>query len=182
MAKKPLSLSANGRPVVTFEMREVRRESLYGSRQRLNLDESGNPCTWGQITPDGMLIRAGMLGTWTPEDEPEGAVVPSAHEVPPTMLPCHSRDILDCAVEKLFELTATAIEDWVKNVLESGVCFKTRYNLSATAEPHDAYLVANEHGLFLLVGRNVPPAWTRAEDVPEFDDDDAIEDDFETLI
>lgn len=193
MSKKPLHVSDGTETLAEFELKEVRRESLYGSRTRLNLDESGNPCSWGQITPDGVLIREGMLGQATVNPwglplkrgdiktfAPDGsfaAVVPSSHDVPPVITECSVRDVLDCAVEKVYELTVRSIDDGLLLALESGSVFRTTYSLSATTDPSDAFLVANRDGVFLLVGQVAEPVWVKPDDVPVLDDDDRLEDD-----
>lgn len=183
MSKRQLTLRNDDGPSAVFEMRDVKRESLYGSRQRVWLDETGKPCSWGQITSEGVLVRSGMLGTFTPPG-PDVALVPSSHDEPPAVVLSTAYEFLKLAVEKVYELNVLEMAVYLQKLLGMGQFFQTKYNLSATEEPADAFLVANEHGLFLLVGRIVEPRWIQPEEIPVFDDDDSELDDndFESLV
>jgi hypothetical protein len=182
----------------SFGYAKLDRGKLYATRKRLPLDPQGNVCKRAELSDDGsMLVVSGMTGQgyfdetgrWIPNKElvgldRDGNEVPlrpstlgqaqALAEVEPELL-------LDAAIGGVYMLDAEEVDDDLTKALDDGKIFRFDFNTRADYHMETAYLVANEHGTFVLLGDTMDVPWC-VLDQPSVmidDDDDDAELDFE---
>ena len=198
---KPVILTS-GNKQYSFDVTRIDRAKLYGVRKRQPLDAVGQPCTKASLTLDGAnLLLSGMTaqGYFNSEGSPisrqemvgldtHGNVV---EQIPSTLGspqklegPVSASEVLDLDVESFFYLEPLEIEEGLLTELKSGAVYKFSFNYSAGLEMETAYLVANDDGVFAIVGTAAPGEWVEeaAVYVPVDGEDSDVEDlDFEAL-
>jgi len=198
---KPLILTSDGKQY-SFDVTRIDRAKLYGVRKRQPLDKNGQPCTKGSLTLDGTsLLLSGMTaqGYFNSEGSPisrhemvgldtQGNIV---EQIPSTLGssqkmegPVSATEVLDLDVESFFCLEPLEVEESFLTELKSGSVYKFSFNYSAGLEMETAYLVANNDGVFAIVGSMAPGEWVEeaAVFVPvDGEDSDAEELDFEAF-
>lgn len=198
---KPVILTS-GNKQYSFEATRIDRAKLYGVRKRLPLDANGQQCTKASLTLDGAnLLLSGMTaqGYFNSEGSPisrqemvgldaQGNLVehiPSTLGLPQKLEgPVSASEVLDLDVESFFYLEPLEIEKDLLTELKSGAVYKFSFNYSSGLEMETAYLVANEDGVFAVVGSIAPCVWVEeaAVYVPlDGEDTDAEDLDFEAL-
>lgn len=182
----------------SFAFRKVDRSKLYGRRQRIHLDPSGEPCARASLTDDGsLLLRVGMTaqgyfdedGHWIPYGElqglgPEGETL---EKVPSTLGeavglegPVDPGLLLDHRNQSVYMLDAEELDEALKASLESGDVYRLPFNYRPGWSEGHAFLVANPDGeLFALVGDPAPPDWCEPNRLPEPDEDDDLDDELD---
>lgn len=193
---------------VVFEGREVRfaprvvtRAKLYGERKRLVLDGDGQPTSPGWLTTDGsLLLTQGARAELYLDDHDDvvdrkslvavdaaGVELPriaSTLDVPqPLIGPVPPARVLECTTTSVYVLepeTPGTIDPELEARLRSGEIFETTFAYSAGFETSVLFLLANEEGIFGLVGTPTPIAFLRKDAplVPDSDDDDDEDLDF----
>ncbi len=191
---------------VIFEGREVRfaprvvtRAKLYGERKRLVLDEQGQPTSSGWLTTDGSLLLTQGARAELYLDEHDEVVdrkslvavdaagvelarVASTLDVPqPLIGPVPPARVLACTTTSVYLLepeTPGQVDPELAARLEGGEIFETTFAYAAGFEASVLFLLANEEGLFGLVGTPTPIPFLRKDAAPALDapDDDADED------
>jgi hypothetical protein len=198
---KPVILTSSDKQH-SFDVTRIDRAKLYGVRKRQPLDKNGQPCTKGSLTLDGAnLLLSGMTaqGYFNSEGSPisrqemvgldvQGNVV---EQIPSTLGspqklegPVSASEVLDLDVESFFCLEPLEAEEDFLAELKSGLVYKFSFNYSAGLEMETAYLVANDDGVFAIVGTAAPGDWVEeaAVYVPVDGEDSDSEDlDFEAL-
>jgi len=198
---KPVILNS-GSKQYSFDTTRIDRAKLYGVRKRQPLDINGQPCIKASLTLDGSnLLLSGMTaqGYFNSEGSPisrqemvglddQGNVV---EQVPSTLGspqklegPVSASEVLDLDVESFFCLEPLEVEENFLAELKSGSVYKFSFNYSAGLEMETAYLVANDDGVFAIVGSMAPGEWVEeaAVFVPvDGEDSDAEELDFEAF-
>ena len=183
----------------SFALTKVERAKLYPSRKRLALDAAGQPCTRASLMSDGVtLLRSGMTaqgyftesGRWVTKDEmvgihPDGSVVPlipSTLGVPQTLEgPVMPRQLLDLDVLGVYTLEAESANEALMQSLKSGDIYRFPFNYGADYHCEQAFLLANDEGVFAIVGTPLEREWVEAatvyvaEEAPE----DALGDDLD---
>ena len=198
---KPVILT-NGNKQYSFDVTRIDRAKLYGVRKRQPLDAAGQPCTKASLTLDGAnLLLSGMTaqGYFNSENSPisrQEMVGLDAHgnvveQIPSTLGspqklegPVSASEVLDLDVESFFCLEPLEAEEGFLAELKSGSVYKFSFNYSAGLEMETAYLVANDDGVFAIVGTTAPGEWVEeaAVYVPaDGEDSDAEDLDFEAL-
>jgi hypothetical protein len=173
---------------------------LYGRRRRVPLDDHGNPCTRASILDDGsLLLRSGMTGqgyflddgAMVKQADLEGfdsdgtpvAKVPSTLGVPqPLEGPVDPSDVLNLRVETVYALEPEEITDTLRARLEAGDVYRFAFNYRDDYRAETGMLLANENGIFALIGVPVHYEWVSLAvtvDLPAFDDDSDDDLDFE---
>ena len=198
---KPVILT-RGNKQYSFDATRIDRAKLYGVRKRLPLDANGQQCTKASLTLDGAnLLLSGMTaqGYFNSEGSPisrqemvgldaQGNLVeqiPSTLGLPQKLEgPVSASDVLDLDVESFFYLEPLEVEKDLLTELKSGTVYKFSFNYSSGLEMETAYLVANEDGVFAVVGSIAPGGWVEeaAVYVPlDGEDTDSEDLDFEAL-
>lgn len=180
----------------SFGMEKLDRARLYGQRRRLTLDPSGEPCERAELTADGdVVLRLGMTGqgylargwTWVAASElvgldPSGQPlrpVPSTLGVPQDATPAEPRELLDVSLKAVYMLTAPSaeVEEPLLAALRGGAVLRVPFRYHDGFQEESAWLVANEHGVFCVVGSLAQPEWARLEQpVTDPLDEDASDD------
>lgn len=191
---KPVILRSNNQEY-SFDSIKVDRAKLYGVRKRLPVDLKGHPCVKASLTLDGAnLLLSGMTaqgyfnakGFPVSRQEMVGldANGNKVEQIPSTLGvsqglkgPVSPSEILDLDVASIFCFEPIAADDDLLTRLKSGEVFKFDFNYTAGLEMETAYLVANEEGIFAIVGKVAMQEWVEEATVyvpveaEEMDDD-----------
>ena len=180
-----------------FDFKKLDRAKLYGRRIRMLLDSDGEPCTRASLTMDGStLVRAGMTaqgyfdedGTWIPNGDLVGLSedghaldrIPSTLGEPQQLRPCPASDVLDMRLQAVYMLDSEALDPALDEALRSGASFAFDFNYRPDFRSEQGFLVANEHGVFALVGTRTEPDWCELDQpalpITEDDSDDDSDD------
>ena len=186
----------------TFNFNSIDLAAIYGKRRRVALDENGEPCSRGSLLDDGsMILRSGMTGqgyflpdgTFLKQTELEGydtdgqpiTKVPSTLGVPQELEgPIAPHEVLDLRVQTIYALDPESLDDKLRSDLEGGDVFRFKFNFRDDYRAETAVLLANDNGMFALVGVPMEHEWSRLDIVTElpstdFDsDDDDLDFDF----
>ena len=191
-----------GAHTFSFLLTEVERSDLYGTRKRLPIDAKGQTCTRAALTTDGsLLIASGMSGQgyfnakgqYVPRArlvgiDSKGAVVESK----PSTLgltqvlegPIEASVLLNLELLSVYLLAPEQSEGSLLDRLKAGDIYSCDFNYAASLEVERAYLVANDQGIFALVGKPFAVDWVEegARFAPPVETAEASDDlDFEML-
>lgn len=183
----------------TFGFTAVDRATIYGKRRRVALDRDGQPCSRASLLEDGsLLLRSGMTGQgyFLPDGsfckqadlegfDPDGRPlekVPSTIGVPqPLEGPVDPRDVLDLRVETIYALDPDTVAEALTSRLEAGDIFRFAFNFRDDYRAETGYLLANEQGMFALVGVPVTYDWTTLQALIDLPSDETAGDDDDDL-
>jgi hypothetical protein len=161
----------------SFDFLKLDRSKLYGSRRRLVLDRDGEPCRRAELTEDGFtLIQAGMTAQgyfdednrWVPTSEligldAEGMPAPRFPRTlgVPQLLrgPVQPEAVLDCRIQSVYVLSASDMSEALAEALMEGEIFEFPFGYRTDHHQQVGFLVANDEGVFALVGDPAPPQW-----------------------
>lgn len=199
---RTLLLSLDGE-VSSFTFAKVDRSKLYGRRRRMALDPEGRPARRGALTHDGSLVlQPGMTGQgyfdedgrWWPNGElvgldDEGAPLdklPSTlgHEVA-LEGPRPASALLDLRVRAVYALEPdeeTGLADGLRQALDAGQLFRFPFSYRGGYRQDEGWLVANETGVYALVGNATEPRWSElqlAVTSDEIDDEEDLGDELD---
>ncbi len=180
---KPIILTHN-ETASNFQLEKLERSKLYGSKRRIPVDVDGKPCVRAALTDDGeVLILSGMaaqgwfddLGRQVEASEmeaqtPDGIaleLVPSTLGVSqPLEGPVSPMEVLDLAVSSVYQLTADTIADELAASLTSGEVWRFRFNYRSDFLAETAYLLANDAGIFALIGQPTTAPYLQLNALP----------------
>jgi len=198
---KPIILTHN-ETASNFQLEKLERSKLYGSKRRIPVDVDGKPCVRAALTDDGeVLILSGMaaqgwfddLGRQVEASEmeaqtPDGIaleLVPSTLGVSqPLEGPVSPMEVLDLAVSSVYQLTADTIADELAASLTSGEVWRFRFNYRSDFLAETGYLLANDAGIFALIGQPTTAPYLQLNALPPVeaaDVEDTEDVDFEML-
>jgi len=186
-----------------FGFKSIDRAALYGRRRRVALDADGKPCTrasllddgslllrsgmtgQGYFTPDGRFLKQGDLEAFTPDGIPLPKV-PSTIGVPQDLQgPVSPAEVLDLRLSSIYVLEAETLSPALKAELDGGAIFRFAFNFREDYRAETAFLLANDNGIFALVGTPVVCEWSKLDvmvelpaDEMDTDDDDDLDFDF----
>lgn len=196
---REISVSLDG-VEASFTFKSIDRASLYGKRRRVPIDENGNPCTRATLTNDGaLLLRSGMTGqgyfladgtylkqsdleAFSSDGSPLQKVPSSLGTTQPLESIVSPQEVLDLRLSNVYFLTAVADVGELSRRLNSGEIFRLTFNFRDSFQPESAFLLANDAGVFLLVGSPVESDWCSLDsliDLPTLDEIDDEDLDFE---
>lgn len=173
---KPLIVTL-GSESCSFNLREVERSDLYGARKRVPTDAQGRPCTRAALTADGsLLLASGMTGQgyfdaqgrYVPRAslvglDAQGVVVasqPSTLGVPQALQgPVDPAAVLDLELLSVYLLEPEPDASALVERLKAGDIYTCDFNYAASLEVERACLLANDQGVFALVGKPTQTAW-----------------------
>ena len=180
---KPIIIESQGK-VSQFDFAKLSRSKLYGRRQRVALDPSGERCKRAALTADGsLLIQSGMTAqgyfdesdTWVPNRELvglDGSGQPmekqpsTLGECQPLEGPVPPSDLSDLRVDAIYQLEPIEVDPGLQQQLDGGQIFRFTFNYRADYRPETAFLVANKTGTYALVGQPALPEWCELAQVP----------------
>lgn len=196
---KPVVVSHLG-ATSSFQFSKLERQKLYGSRRRIPVDAQGGTCTRAALTDDGaVLISAGMIaqgwfdpdgrqvetrdiGAQAPDGSPLSPAPSTLGEVQELIGPLPATELLDLAISSVYQLHPETLAPQLEASLSAGELWRCSFNYRSDFRAETGYLVANEHGHFLLVGVPVEQRFLESQAPPPPDDDEADEDlDFDML-
>ena len=181
----------------SFQLSKLERRKLYGARRRIPVDTAGEPCTRAALTDDGaVLITAGMTaqGWFDPDgrqvetkeigaQDSDGvplAPVPSTLGEPVDLQgPLPATDLLDLAITSVYCLEPESIDEGLAASLQAGQLWRFPFNYRADFRSETGFLVANEHGIFLMVGVPIELRFLEPNAPPPPDDEEAADDDLD---
>lgn len=199
---RALMLSYEGR-TSRFGFSKVDRKKLYGQRRRIPMDPEGRPARRGALTYDGSLvIQPGMTaqgyfdeeGRWWPygelvglddEGQPVDKVESTLNREVELEGPLPATGLLDLRVQAVYALTPEddeALDDALKARLDEGALFRFPFAYRSGYKQDEGWLVANDTGVYAIIGRPVDPPWSeldRVVDPSDLDDEDDLDDELD---
>ena len=161
-----------GGEVSSFSFTKVDREKLYGKKTRVIVDESGVACDSAWLLADGATVvppggtssiyvnaqfdtvERSSLTTVDAEGQ-ELPVVPSTLGVTVPIKQVDARQVLDHLVTNIYQLEAVTLGAQLKQSLEAGQIFESRFNLRDGHDESSAFIVKNDQGIFALIVRSL---------------------------
>ena len=175
----------------TFAAARLRRSSLYGARRRLPVDAQGRECRTAALTRDGhYILPAGGAATLYLDEAGDGVERQDLQAVGQavslfdaeahTVAAADPSELLDHVVTHVYVLDPVSVAPALDAALGAGAILR----LQATGERADraAFLVKNDGGFFLLLGRPSRFDWiasAHADRSPP--EDDVVDGDWETM-
>lgn len=193
---KPVVVSHQG-VVSSFQLSKLERQKLYGTRRRVPVDAAGEPCTRAALTDDGaVLITAGMtaqgwfdsdgrqvesrdIGACDADGNPLELVPSTLGEEQQLEGPVPSTEVLDLALTAVYRLEPETLDDALASALTNGQIWRFRFNYRPDYRSEIAYLLANDDGVFALVGLPAVPRFLEPNAPPPPEDDDEGDDDLD---
>ncbi len=184
MVGKQIVVARSGQ-VSRFAFAPLRREQIYGRRRRVALDADGAPCTRASLLADGsVLLRSGMTGQgyftpdgrWVANKDLEGigvdgspaAVVASTLDAAQSLRgPLDAREVLDMHIANTYVLTADEVEPALLADLHAGELFGFDISFRDDFRVQSAVLLANDSGVFVLVGYPTEVVWDDLQESPD---------------
>ncbi|MCA9543478.1 MAG: hypothetical protein KC613_03780 [Myxococcales bacterium] len=182
-----------------FDFKKVDRAQLYGKRRRVPLDPDGGECARAELTADsGLLVRSGMTaqgyfdasGYWYAQGDlvaldPEGQEAPTHPSTLGEAQPLEAvgaEALLDLRVQSVYALDPAEVDEGLAAALAAGEVFAFDFVYRAGPKKDRGLLVANDTGVYALIGQPTTPEWcelavvaqddwSAADDGDDFDDD-----------
>ena len=181
-----------------FSHKKIDRSKLYGSRKRVPLDPLGENCLRCSLSDDGLtLIMSGMTSqgyfdsdmNWIPNKEligmdSSGKVldkIPATLGIAQDALLSDLEQLLDLAVDSIYQLDPEEVHPSIQAALESGKALNFPFNYREDYHAESAYLVLNDEGYFVLIGNPTKPIWMKLDQVIEENFEDEVGDDNDDL-
>jgi len=189
-----------GKKESSFTFKSVERSALYGKRRRVALDAKGEPCSRASLLEDGSLIlKSGMTGqgyflddgTFMKQGDLEGFDATGAplEKVPSTLGvaqelvgPVDPSVVLDLRVATIYALEPEEVDGELAKELQAGNMYQFAFNFRDDYQAETGILLANENGMFALIGVPVSYVWSSLNivtELPSVDEDTDDELDFE---
>ena len=182
---KPIVVSHQGM-VSSFQLSKLERQKLYGARRRIPVDGAGEPCSRAALTDDGaVLITAGMTaqGWFDPdgrqvesreiaardsEGNPLEPVPSTLGEVQQLEGPVPATEVLDLAITAVYGL----MPESQAASLQEGSIWRFSFNYRPDYRAETGYLLANDEGVFALVGVPACPRFLEPNAPPPPEEDE----------
>jgi len=89
--------------------------------------------------------------------------------------------LLDLAVDSIYQLDPKEVHPSIQAALESGKVLNFPFNYREDYHAESAYLVLNDEGYFALIGNPTKPIWMELDQVVEENFEDEVGDDNDDL-
>lgn len=199
---RALVLAHDGR-VSRFAFSKVDRRKLYGVRRRIPLDPDGRPARRANLTYDGSLVlQPGMTaqgyfdeqGHWWPYgdlvglDESGNPVDKKASTLGREVDlegPLPATGLLDLRVQSVYALDPEdedALDEALAESLRAGDLYRFPFVYRSGYKQDEAWLLANDTGIYAIVGRPAEAPWSelsRVADPSDLDDEDDLDDELD---
>jgi hypothetical protein len=154
--------------VSRFALVPIDRKRLHGFKRRIAVDENSEECASAHLTRDGRFLLSASCTSalYVNEDgntvnRNELTAVDAEGKLLPTLSATTDRpqaaeevasleDFLDHAVTKVYVLEAEALDPVLEIKLRAGAIFRIPYRPRPTTADTPTFLLANEHGVFLV--------------------------------
>jgi hypothetical protein len=184
----------------SFDFKAIDRAAIYGKRRRVALDRDGQVCTRASLTEDGsVLIKSGMTGQAYFDETGQAfkladlvaydgdgnalTKVGSTLGVSQQLTgPIDPSDLLDTRIGSVYLLSSEVLAAGLESRLKAGDVFSFPFNYREDYSAEKAFLLANDNGVFALVGVPVEHEWASLEvlaELPAADDESDDDLDFE---
>jgi hypothetical protein len=184
----------------SFDFKAIDRAAIYGKRRRVALDRDGEACTRASLTEDGsVLIKSGMTGQAYFDEAGQAYKLAElvAYDADGKALtkvgstlgvsqqltgPVDPSELLDTRVGTVYLLTSEVLAPGLESQLKEGDVFSFPFNYRDDYSAERAFLLANDNGMFALVGVPVEHEWASLEilaELPAADDESDDDLDFE---
>jgi hypothetical protein len=167
-----------------FPFVKVERDKLYGSKERVIVDEQGRTCSSAWLTADGSaLVLAGGTAhvnvddAWTAYEQDERRAVdlegraletqPSTLGVAQDLVEASVDRLLDCTTSVVYQLETDGISASLLAALSSGTIFEAPFLYRDGLSADSVFLVKNDEGVFALVGRPTGFDFVKRDALPE---------------
>ena len=187
--------------VSEFAISSLRREKLYGKKVKQVVDESGDETKTAYLTRDGSaLLPPGSMSSMYLDDnwnvverrdlravDDDGNEVADVDSTLGTEVPLEGpiepSRVLDHVSKAVYALSPETLGESLRESLENGNIYETRFSYRTSFDDAPAFLFANEEGHFLIVGDEATFDFLtldRAKDADDADeDDDPFDDDLD---
>jgi hypothetical protein len=174
-----------------FGFTKVEREKLYGKKDRVIVDETGRECDAAWLTPDGAVLVP-MGGTahlwmderWDAREQTDRLAVDVAGQplvssqstlgVVQTLREVDARRVLEIVTNVVYQLEPETVGATLAEALKAGRTFELPFAYRDGYESDVGILVANEEGMFALIGKPSGFAFVSRDVIPS---DEPIGDD-----
>lgn len=153
-----------------FGFTKVEREKLYGKKERVVVDETGRECDAAWLTPDGAVLvpMGGTAHLWMDERwdareqtdrqavDHEGKALeanPSTLGVVQNLREVDARRVLEIVTNGVYQLEPETLGATLEAALKGGKMFEVPFAYRDGYESDSAILLANDEGMFALVGK-----------------------------
>ena len=153
-----------------FGFTKVEREKLYGKKDRVVVDENGRECDATWLTPDGAVLvpMGGTAHLWMDERwdareqtdrlavDASGAALelkPSTLGVAQSLREVDARRVLEIVTNSVYQLEPETVGPTLQAALKEGRMFETPFSYRDGFDSDAAILLANDEGMFALVGK-----------------------------
>ena len=167
-----------------FPFTKVERDKLYGSKERVIVDEQGRTCSSAWLTADGSALVLGggtahvnVDDAWTAYEQDERRAVdlegralepqPSTLGVAQDLVEASVDRLLDCTTSVVYQLETDGISASLLAALSAGKIFEAPFLYRDGLSPDSVFLVKNDEGVFALVGRATGFDFVRRDALPE---------------
>jgi len=167
-------------------LHRIDRARLYGSTRRIGLDGKGRECTSALLTRDGKyVLEPGSTAVMyvneasdvvaredlaRMDEHGQPAICNKAEPAGPQELagPVPAEALLECVVTHVYEVDASGLDSTLASSLSHGDIYQA---------PNKGFLLANEHGIFLLSAKPARCDFIGHDQQIVIDDDDHEYDD-----
>jgi hypothetical protein len=166
---KTINVTLKGEQAV-FSFKPIDRTALYGRRRRVAFDTEGNECSRASLLSDGsLLLQSGMTaqgyflgdGTWIPQSELTAQTKDGKVE----LKEISATEALSISFSNTYSLEAEEISSKIKEALDLGKIFSFDFNVKDDYNLETGVLVANDAGIFALIGDKVAHQFSKLENI-----------------
>ena len=181
--------------ICRFSILEIDRAMLHDSRRRIALDAQGRECRTALLTKDGrFLLPSGSTASLYINDSGDAVerdelvAIDGAgrrmsdqsgdeDEAPRLGATVATEELLDGVAHKVYALTPQALDPELERSLIEGDIYRVPYRNDKSNGIQPAFLLANGHGIFLLVTRPCRFEFVSLDQpVADWDEDNDAED------
>ena len=155
-----------------FTLTKITRSNLYGSKKRIPVDHQGRACTRAMLTRDGQFVLPAGSTASVYMDEARNSVERSEIQAVTgdgTLLdtcassfesaselgePVAPMVILEQTISHVYAIDPITIPQELNASLTEGAIYRFSFQFKAGHFEYDAFLLKNQVGFFLLVGRS----------------------------
>lgn len=134
----------------------------------------------GYFLPDGTYLKQAELEGFAPDGTPVVKVPSTVGVAQPLEGPVSPSEVLDLKVETIYALEPDEVDDGLLTELNAGNVYRFAFNFRDDYRAETGMLLANDSGVFALIGVPVTHEWSSLAvlvDLPAADDTGGDDDD-----
>ena len=174
------------------EIVKVDRTKIYGSSEKIVLDINKEECVLSDLYEGSIILPKGSVGQVLIDDSGNSVSrseligfnlqgekvekVPSIFSIENNCKKVEINDLISSSIKSIYQLNIdeTQIESWKKYFLNDEV-YLFEFNYREDYEGDDAFLISNEEGFFISVGKKNESEFLELSNVSVEDTDEDIE-------